>query len=62
MKLQCRQCGMECDEGDWKEGVCCWCWDANQSELDFHNEAYDAWKRKTDEQKDTAIRNALRFS
>lgn len=50
----CNQCGLDAQQ--FREGVCLWCYDDNQAELNQHNAELDAWAKMTDKQKDDAIK------
>ncbi len=54
----CPQCGEETSE--LHEGYCEDCCRANQTALDDHNAAHDAWARLSDDQRWSAIRQAAR--
>ena len=54
----CPQC--EAETPDLHEGYCVECCADNQRALDEHNAQYDAWKEITSDQRDSAIRDAVR--
>ncbi len=57
-KLLCPQCGELC--GEFHEGVCAPCWQANQDALDLHNAEVDRWEKMTEAEREKAIRWAVR--
>lgn len=56
----CPQCGEPTET--LHEGYCAECCSENQARLDAHNAAFDAWKKMTDAQRDTAIRLACKHN
>lgn len=55
--LNCPQCGNETET--FREGVCEYCHDENQSALDLHNASFDRWESLSAHQRDAAIRRAM---
>lgn len=58
MPNPCPQCGEPA--ADFRDGVCLACADDNQARLDEYIAAFKAWHERTDEEKDAAIRDAIR--
>lgn len=58
MSYDCPQCGFETEE--FYEGYCEECWQENQAALDQHNAQYDHWQALTDQERDAAIKRAIR--
>ncbi len=56
--LYCPQCGCDCEE--LVEGYCRDCQKENQAALDLHNTKYDWWQRLTPNERELAIRWAIR--
>jgi hypothetical protein len=54
----CPQCGEGTDQ--LHEGYCQECCADNQRALDEHNEAHDRWQAMSQEQRDAAIKRAIR--
>ncbi len=53
----CPGCSFETET--LNEGYCKYCQEERQNALDLHNFTYDLWNKKTDAEKDVAIRNAI---
>lgn len=54
----CPQCGEGAEQ--LHEGYCRECCNENQRALDEHNEAYDRWRAMSQDQRDAAIKRAIR--